>query len=106
MLTVISKSPELHSLDLENCAQTKTDIYQVVGKIFHFYSANYGYYCCFSYLHTRFLNTRRGKSFLPANSASERVGEPSLPGRAGSTGQRGRGFHGSASFSTRAMCPR
>ena len=45
--SLFSKTPELHSQDLENLACGQVDAPQYLRKDFHFSNHNYGYYCLF-----------------------------------------------------------
>jgi len=44
---MISKTPELHSHDLENSAARQLPSTQSLRFVSHFSSKNYGYYCLF-----------------------------------------------------------
>jgi hypothetical protein len=56
---LFSKSPELHSQDLENLHPSQTRSNREDGQPFHFSCVNYGYYCLFYYFLFLFLLPRR-----------------------------------------------
>ena len=57
--SLFSKTPELHSQDLENWPSPQVNAPQSLRKDFHFSCLNYGCYLLFLYLSTLFVTTRR-----------------------------------------------